>query len=395
MMVVFCISVFTGFVCSRALATIGMAGIVITSLIFKGLDTFRLYFKNKSLLILSLFFWIVFLSVIYSADKIMWLNWVRIKLPYLFLPLAFAPLVKLEQRKFVTLLYGFTLALVLSSAVVLTNYGLHYHQINEGFSKGNAVPMPYSHIRYTLMLTFAFFCSLYLWQQEYFLFNRREKWIQIFFAAFIFITLHILAVRSGLVALYLGLLYLVIAEILRTGKFFLGLLMLVLLTGTPFIAYQLLPGLHNKIGYMRFDLAQYNKGRINEFSDAMRVVSMKIGIDVWKENPVLGIGAGDLRAETDKIYERDYPAISVANRRLPHNQFIWVLATTGFSGFILFLFAFLYPFIQTRLYRWWLPSVLYLMLLSSFFTEDTLEEQIGTGFYIMFLLIFLNYYSRE
>jgi O-antigen ligase len=283
------------------------------------------------------------------------------------------------------------MTLVLSSIVVLANYGLHYQQITNNFSIGGAIPMPYSHIRYTLMLAFAFFCCLYLRIEGYYLFDKREGIFQIILAVFAFVALHILSVRSGLVALYLGLLYFIAIEVLRRKKILLAFLLMIVLILSPFTAYRLLPGLHNKIGYMRYDLNQFKQGRINEYSDAMRLVSMEIGIEIWKENPLLGVGAGDLRLETDKIYARDYPGIAAATRRLPHNQFIWVLATTGIVGFLLFLFAFAWPLFAGKLYKWWLPVVLYLILFSSFFTEDTLEEQVGTGFYIMFLLIFMNY----
>ena len=146
---------------------------------------------------------------------------------------------------------------------------------------------------------------------------------------------------------------------------------------------------------MRYDLQQYERGEINEYSDAMRIESMKIGADIWLKNLWLGVGAGDLKMEMDKIYARDYPKISEANRRLPHNQFIWVLSTTGIIGFTLFLFAFFYPLIIKGHYKHWLLLVLYLVIFSSFFTEDTFEEQIGAGFYIIFLLLLLNHLKHD
>ena len=129
-----CQLIFVGFVCSRAVASIGMVALLVTSLLFNGLgETVKKYLQRKELLALSLFFLIVFLSGFYSEDKTSWLNWVRIKLPYLALPLAFASIKKLEERKFTAILYGFIFTLFISVVVVIINYLLNYDSITESF----------------------------------------------------------------------------------------------------------------------------------------------------------------------------------------------------------------------------------------------------------------------
>jgi hypothetical protein len=79
-----------------------------------------------------------------------------------------------------------------------------------------------------------------------------------------------------------------------------------------------------------------------------------------------------------------------ADRKLPHNQLLWTLATTGLIGLSLFLLAFFYPLVINRHYTNWLMLVLHLTIFSSFFTEATFEEQIGAGFYLTFLLVLMN-----
>ena len=392
--VLFCQCIFIGLVCSRALASIGMIALIILSLLYNGRETFKIYFQSKELWVLSLFFWIVLFSGINSADKHEWLNWVRIKLPYLFLPLAFAPIKKLNDKKFITLLYGFILTLWVSAAIILGRYFSNYETITDSFLKGSAIPIHYSHIRYTLMLAFSFFCAVYLLEKRYYLFHKSEKWLQVLYTLFAFAALHILTVRSGLLALYLGLVCLAFKWFWQK-RFLLGTLIILLVGVLPFGAYRFVPSFHNKVSYMQYDLGQYQKGAINENSDAMRIVSMKIGYELWKSNPWFGVGAGDLEAETNNIYECEYPDISPNNRRVPHNQFIWVLASTGIIGFVLFLTAFFVPLFSKGYYNQWPVVVLYVLLFASFFGEDTFEEQIGTGFYLIFLLILMNYFKRE
>ena len=64
-------------------------------------------------------------------------------------------------------------------------------------------------------------------------------------------------------------------------------------------------------------------------------------------------------------------------------------------GFVLFLSGFLVPYVVRGYYRQWLMVVLGLIVFSSFFTEDTFEEQIGTGFYVIFLLVLMNHFGAD
>ena len=346
-------------------------------------------------MVLALFFLIVFLSGFYSEDKTNWLNWVRIKLPYLALPIAFASIKKLEEQKFIALLYGFVITLSISVAFVLVNYFLNYSTITESFLRGNTIPMPYSHIRYTLMVAFAFFCSWFLLERQKFFFSANEKWVQTFLLVFLFVALHILSVRSSLLALYVGIIFLLLRFIFVQKKILPGTIFLLMLVVVSFSAYKFIPSLKNKIAYMKYDYNSFKSGEVRNLSDGARLLSMQGGLEVAKQNLWLGVGAGDLKIEMNKFYNEHYSQLEESGRKRPHNQFIWVLATTGIFGLALFLFAFSFPLLVNGNYKNWLLVVLHLILFSSFFTEATLEDQIGTGFCLGFLLLFINQFTNE
>lgn len=167
-----CTCIFIGLVGSRALASIGMIALVVTGVFSQSFtQTLRTYFSRKEMWIISLFFFIVLISGFYSDNKTEWLVWVRIKLPYLFLPIAMAGLPKLTERTFTLILYAFVLIMFISAVFILGNYALHYTQITEAFTRGSAIPMPFSHIRYTLMLAFSLFCAWYLAENNRYLFS--------------------------------------------------------------------------------------------------------------------------------------------------------------------------------------------------------------------------------
>lgn len=390
LIVFICALMFAGFVCSRALVSISMIALVVMSAVFYGAEMKRSYFQRKEFWILSVFFWLVLLSGVYSDDKADWQNWVRIKLPFLFLPLAFAPIKKLSFYKLTALLYAFVLIFFVSVCVVLVRYALNYEAVTQSFLSGQGIKMPYSHIRYSLMLAFSFFCCVYLLEKKLFLFSRSEKWLQIFLLVFSFAALHVLSVRSGLLALYLGILFLLLRFVFVKRNFGLALTVVALLFATMYTAINFVPTLKNKIAYMKYDVAGLSANDVNYHYDAMRIVSMKAAFEVWQQNKVIGCGAGDLKTEMQTAYARILPDLKPENYLLPHSQLMWVLASLGAVGLALFLFAFFFPLVYKSNYRQPLLVVLYIIIFSSFFTEAGLEEQMGTGFFLIWLLILLN-----
>ena len=387
---------FIGFVCTRALASIGMISMLIAALLFSNpWSTLKNYFQRKDLLAISLFFWLVFVSGFYSEDKAGWTNWVRIKLPYLALPIAFAALKKLEGKKFLLILYGFIVILFIATSIVIIRYFLNYEAITDSFSLGGGIPMPYSRIRFTLMLAFSFFCTAYLFENGKYLFNKNEKWVQVFLLAFSFVALHILSVRSSLLALYLGLFFLLGRYVILKKHFLKGILFLVLLFVIPYIAQQTIPSLKNKLYYMQYDRVEREHGNVNQLSDGMRFTSMKVGLEIAKKNIWFGVGAGDIRNEMESFYKEQYPTLEANDFKLPHSQLVWVLASLGVVGLAIFLFAFFFPFFKSGIFKNSLAVILYLIIFSSFLTEATLEEQMGTGFYLTFLLLFINQSQKE
>ena len=97
----------------------------------------------------------------------------------------------------------------------------------------------------------------------------------------------------------------------------------------------------------------------------------------------------------EKFYHLQYPQLPFTDHKLPHNEWLWVFATLGTVGLLLFAFAFFFPLFINENYRHSLLVMLYIIIASSFFTEATLEEQMGTGFFVLLLLLLLNQLRHE
>ena len=388
-----CTMIFIGFSCSRLFISLGVIGLCVYGVYLQGFkavwNTYRL---SPAYWICSLFFIVIVLSGINSSDHVSWLNFVRIKLPCLFLPFGFCGYRFIDRALFNKILFCFSICMLLSATLVMGNYLLHFSAINWGIRSGATIPVPFSHIRYTLLLVFSFFCWLWLWEQRSEVYGH---WL-LLPMLFIFMVIHILSSRSGWVALYVGLVFYLLQFIYFQRKFFFGLILLMLVGSAPYYLYHIIPSFQNKIDYMHYSLSESQKGHLGENSDGMRIASWQTGIEIIKRNPLFGTGVGDLQRVSKTVSEELFPNIqNDEDRKMPHNQFLWIWAATGIFGLLAYCIAFFYPFITNLKQHNWLFVILYLIFFTSFLSEYSLEEQIGSIFYLLFLLIFLSHFSSQ
>jgi O-antigen ligase len=390
MVYISCLMVFVGFSCSRFVISLGVIGLIITGPLASDIrQTAATYIRRPAFYINAVFFLVILLSGINSTDKGQWLNFLRIKVPFLILPLAFCGYTFFDRAFSNKLLFAFAFCMFISAICVMVNYGLHYDEINLRILSGSVIPVPFSHIRYTLMLVFSFFSLLWLWEQH--IISRR--YLLFIPALFFFIVVHVLSSRSAWLALYAGLLFYFFVYIYRSRQYLTGILMLAAIVALPFLLYHLIPSFHNKIGYMRYTADQYKKGHIDDMGDAMRLSSWQVGVEIIRRHPWTGTGVGDLLKESKAVSRELFPGMkNDDDRKMPHNEFIWIWAGCGIFGLLAYCVAFLYPFIASVRYKNWPFGLLAIIFFTSFLTEYPLEEQIGSTFYLVFLLIFLTHF---
>lgn len=365
-------------------------------LLFAGLyggslkDKMYSFSNNKYYLGVTGIFFLFLFSGLWTDNHDYFIQRMTIKLPFLFLPFAVCSikgLVKEDLTKAFYIFVFFTLTGVLwSSGLFLTDIS-HYIDI---YSKGQILPTPVHHIRFSIMVSMAIAMCLYLVIKEAYLFRKQEKNIFIFLALLMTAYLHLLAVRSGLMTLYV-LLILTVIYLIKTRadkktafSIFIGSILIV--GGSVLFV----PTVKNKIGYMKYSLENYAaKKDIRDLSDSRRLASIEAGIILGKENPLIGVGYGDLKDETNTYLIEHYPELRDLDL-LPHNQYILSLATAGFIGLILFTLFTTLPFLYHHAYKDYLFLTTQLMFLASFIVEHTIEAQIGTALYIFVLLLVMK-----
>lgn len=383
---VFCsgLLLLTGLVLSRALTSIGMMGILGAALLGARAGDWKraLAPGRRAWLWLTLPFWIMLGSGIYTENGEMLLGQLRIALPLLALPLAFALLPRLPRPLLYGWLYFFVLLLFGAGLAVLGNYALHFTEIQEALSRSKAIPCPHGdHIRFSLLLALATFAALYLWRRGFVLRYAWERRLLPALALLLALMLHVLAVRSGLLALYLGALVLILRWTLRKRRPLLGLALTAALLTAPIAAYYTVPGIHAKYHLMMHNFKVLRRGEIGGYSDTNRLLSYAVAWELGKRNPWWGLGMGDVRDEQERYYALHYPELRPI---YPHNQFLLFYVGSGIIGLALFCMGFFAPLFYARYRNDGLFVAFFVLIASSFLTENTLSIAIGMGIYAFF-----------
>jgi O-antigen ligase len=201
--------------------------------------------------------------------------------------------------------------------------------------------------------------------------------------------MHILAVRTGLLALYFAMTVLGLRYALLQQRY---LLLIGITAGVvllPLLAYQFIPSLQAKIDYVRYDYWKHQRGEGGLYADSGRIASLQVGWDIVRGSPYLGTGAGGLRSAVAQKFTKEYP--QYPNPLMPHNQYLYVAAATGLIGLLFFMLAFFFPLFYRGNYRYPPLLGLYVMLAVVFMIEHSLENSLGAGYAAFFLLLFLSY----
>ncbi len=381
-----------GIICSKALLAVGMVGLSGTALWH--------WLSNKNhdrrglaiFLIPSIILVITLLSGLNSDNKTLWLEFVLKKLPFLVLPLAFFSLKDYLAKRYYDYLVGFVFLIVTVSLGVLGNYIMNFEDLNQAIGKGKSITTPIDHTEFSIFVAFAACVSLFVYIEQKKVFRIGTRATQLLVSIFLILFLHILAVRSGLAVFY-GTIFLVgTYHFIKQKKYtaLAGLIAAIVLV--PMIAINTIPSLKKKISYVNWDLRQYKLGEGLNYSDSERLYSLKIGLDIFNDNKIAGIGIGDMRAGCDARYQ-EYLGKSLPH--YPHNQYLFALAAMGILGFLCYMTALIWPLIALRRYLDPYFLCLHSVVLISALAENTIERTYSIGFYLFFLLLGIAFLCRQ
>jgi O-antigen ligase len=379
---------------SRAMISIGMIGIVLLFVLTKSWQkTFTLKSSDTILFFLAPILLIYLIGGIWTENYMYWQDRVQVKLPLLFVPLGAWAIKDIIHKRTIDLLILIFISLCTATALAsFIYYLLHFKEITESYKHAKTIPSIIEHIRYSLLLSIAVFASVQAYLKSSLLITKTQKNLVAAMGIFIFIFIHVLSIRSGLLALYATGFVWLIVYVFQSGQ---KKWLFVLPAGFCFLVlmYFFVPSLNNKVNYMVRDISQFVTGKsVNNYSDGNRLLSMKIGVEVGLEHPIAGVGSGDVQNEMNEVYKNEYPDIDKRNWLIPHNQFVYVFTALGIIGVLVFIICLAYPFFNQDVLNDVFCLAVLISSYTSFLSESTLELQQGI---VLVSLLFSFAYLRR
>jgi O-antigen ligase len=350
-------------------------------------------YTDPTYLSLSLIWWSVLLHPIWTGSYQDLEKDLLLKLPYLVLPFAFGVFPRLSDAWiywFVKGLHFIVVGFCLGILVVYladTNYAL------KNLESGKSIRMPGSHIRTSLILSLSILWSIILlWKHR----NRMPRKTTLLMGTttfLLFIFLHILAVKSGLLTTYLGLGAFILWGIFTPGYRGWGWLTILMILIIPVVSYHAIPSFKTKVDYTMYDWEHINQMEIQTLSDVERWTSIRVGWQQFKKSPWTGVGYAQLGEAMRETYSS---ATQIEHYdKKPHNQWLYTLTAIGILGALLVFPGLLLPYIMGLPTQQPLLSVMGIVFIASSFVESTIETSYGMNFHLLFTLIALNHYHKK
>ena len=320
-----------------------------------------------------------------------------LKVPFLLLAFAFAILPAITEKTFNKIYYYFFLLTFLTALATFVYFLIHYKVITASYLSSKVMPTPVNHVRYSLILALSILTGLYLYFKQVYLYFQWERKFLLGATLFLFFFIHLLSVRSGLLALYAcllaGLLYIGI----KRRQLKIAWISIFLLLTLPAISYFTVPTFKNKVKNTLEDLKRIGDPEsAQDYSLVGRIVSYKVAYTLFEESPWFGTGIANLKSRVFDIYKSQFPEVNGGTGPLlPHNQFIYILAAYGITGLLAFCFLFYFPLFYKQNYRQPLLLGHYMIVSVSFLFEATLETQTGVYFTLVFILLPLFYLKEH
>ena len=368
-----------GLLGSRALGSVGVILFGINAL--RGVHP-REWLKQRWWLAGLAWVLIFALSGLWSANKNEWSVLTQVKLPFLLLPLSFGllpPFSKKQVHAFTVILFVIMLCGCAWSIVHLLRNTEYYLS---GYGVSHLIPTPAynDHISFSTMIAFCVAWGIFQWHA----WNGKWRWAGFLAIAAFVIYLHVLAAKTGLAALYIfAFSYLILLMINGAWKKVLVAITIAALAVS--VSFMAIPTFRTRCYYIAYAASQYREGnRSGEYGDIGRLLSYRIGGKIIAENPVIGVGAGDMLDEMKNGYSKWYPQVKEENRLLPHNEFLTLSLGGGIICALLFILWIMMPLTGMKKNNTDpFFTLIWLLLLVPLLVDPFLEVQWGVLVYLL------------
>jgi O-antigen ligase len=338
--------------------------------------------KGSYLLLITLFILYAF-SLLYTENITSGLEKLETKLSLFFLPLGFF-LTKLSIKEHLGALFrAFVEGVFLGGVISLIHSGiLTYYSgdVNHFFYSGFGL---FHHTSYAAMYTCTALIIIYYYAFKPNKIFHFSPWVNLLLIITFSLFIGLLLSRTALLVLFIIHFSALTYWIIFQRKYLLGTLSFLAIAGV-FSALMLT---HN--GFNQRVKGALDFSKEHEHSATMKRAALwKINWQLAQQNPIFGVGDGDVAFHQEKVYFEKGNQVLKKYSLNAHNQYLQTLVALGWIGLFALLTPYIYLSIRHYRSRFWLPIFILCVILINFVTESMLETQSGVAFISFYLALF-------
>lgn len=347
---------------------------------------------RKEILLLTIPFWIIFLSTLLRFESVNSLKPSSNALFFLLLPLVFnyIPLNNFTTEninKYLTILKNVCLFIILSYIILFFyNYTIYdFFIVSNNISKFrdfiyNEITIFKIHPNY--FTTILIFCTAFSLEKI----KNKKNWIELIYIS-LFVLITFLLITKINILFIIGLItYYILFKI--KGFKLQKVLFLVLFLGALSFIIKNTPGLNERFYEFKDSLTKPPKDLAYN-STNIRVALYNCDYDLLLENFWVGTGFDNIKDEIEKCLSSKYETSFYKDHQyLTHNYFLYIFISGGVFSFIFFIY-YLYSALKTILKaNLFILNVFFINTLSVTMIEDFFYRVYGLFFFNLILLIY-------
>lgn len=390
---VLCAIFLVGLFFSPALVSI-VPAIMFVLALSQGLLKERIQFlkKNRSAFGLLAVYGLLAGSFIYTEDQRNWALQMYRYAALLFLPAAGALLPPFREKQVYTLLYFFLLFATGVTIGTISQYVAHIDAQNELIIYSQSPPTinRIFHIHFGIMMALAIFFGAYIFRSPVLLWRKPEKYLAIVCVLILLVSIHVLAYRTGLLALYVTMAVGLYRFIKNQKRYLLGGTLLILLLMAPVAAYFSFESVQLRVANTRYDISRYTEHQdINYFSVSQRLAAWETAFSIIKRNWLVGVGPADIKLEMQRQYDIKDFGLKEENQVMIHNQYLHILVGSGIMGLLVFLYPLVYSFWRLARQKDFCATSFLLIMCSAMLVDSFFELQRGLNLFVFFYMLLI------
>jgi O-antigen ligase len=347
---------------------------------------------KKEILLLTIPFWIIFLSAIIRFENLNSFKPSNNALLFLLLPIVFnyIPLNNFTTEKinkYLTILKNSCLFIILTYLILFFfNYTIYdFFIVSNNISKFrdfiyNEIRIFKIHPNY--FTTILILCTAFSLDKM----KNKKNWIELIYISFFVLITFLLITKINIIFI-IGLITYYILFKIKGFKVHKVLFLVMFLGALSFIVKNT-PGVNERFYELKDSLTKPPKGLAYN-STNIRVALYNCDYELLAENFWVGTGFENIRDEIEKCLSSKYDtSFYIDQQYLTHNYFLYIFISGGIFSFIFYLF-YLYTALKTvRKANSFILYVFFISILSITMIEDFFYRMYGLFFFNLILLIY-------